>query len=314
MKLFPYSRLLFLCLLIFLSVPETEAAGWLKGKDKNVEDAEPESAEMQFMKANFSPENCTRWQPGRLFVYIPEKLNIMFRPFDPQAADTVSSYRNKPFRFDGIAEETIFGDKYDANLIFESGGLKYRYETGKTYREIADSAYRPLLPGLVPLDEIDKANELLKGRTLYIRTSNWYNAAGEKIAGKKLVPVRVVRVKPGNEVYPHRIFFTGPGGEEASVFTSLSPVSTAGQFISFDRLFRFENPRLRYKNITDEVWEAITEGKVKKGMTKEECRLSLGRPNDATEIPTYGGLKEQWFYQNGTYLFFEEGRLTEFRQ
>lgn len=312
MKLFRYCIFLFWGLLV-LSSRETGAAGWYKAKDKEAEE-ESESAEFRFMKMNFSPENCTRWKPGRLFVYVPEKLNILFRPFNPQAADTVGSYAGKVFRFEGIAEETIFGDKYDANLIFESGGLKYRYETGKTYAQISGPSYVPLMPGMIPLDETEKADSLLAGRILYIRTSNWYNAAGEKIAGMKLVPVRVERVAPGNEVYPERIFFTGPDGTEASVFTSLSPVSMAGQSISFDRLFRFENPRLQYKNITDDVWEAITRGKVKKGMTKEECRLSLGRPNDATEIPTYGGLKEQWFYQSGIYLFFEDGRLTEFRQ
>ena len=49
-------------------------------------------------------------------------------------------------------------------------------------------------------------------------------------------------------------------------------------------------------------------------MTKEECRLSLGRPNEVKRIPTYEGLKEQWFYNTGAYLFFEDGLLTSFRQ
>ena len=51
----------------------------------------------------------------------------------------------------------------------------------------------------------------------------------------------------------------------------------------------------------------------KGGMTKAECKLSLGNPDEVKKIPTYSGLREQWIYNSGAYLFFVDGLLTEYR-
>ena len=48
-------------------------------------------------------------------------------------------------------------------------------------------------------------------------------------------------------------------------------------------------------------------------MTKAECKLSLGNPNEVKKIPTYSGLREQWIYNSGAYLYFVDGLLSEYR-
>ena len=56
-------------------------------------------------------------------------------------------------------------------------------------------------------------------------------------------------------------------------------------------------------------------GQIATYMTKEECRLSIGPPDNLERIPTYNGVREYWYYSNGTYLIFdEEGLLTTFRR
>ena len=44
------------------------------------------------------------------------------------------------------------------------------------------------------------------------------------------------------------------------------------------RVFAFDNPRRRYPEIKDDVWELIIRSRLRDGMTRDECRLALGAP------------------------------------
>lgn len=297
--------------LLFSVVCIDAAAGSRRKKKDNPDDLL--SKEALFMEKNFASQNCAQWKPGDKFVYLSDDLSVVLHPETP-LENPNQSFKNKIFTFDGIVEESILGYKSYINLIFECDGVKYRYETGKSKEEINKTSYKPLLPDLLQVSTLEKAKELLSGKKLYIRTSIWYNDKGYEIEGRKYIPVTITDILPGNNILPIQFVFTDDSGKEGSVFGTLSPDANIGQFISFDRLFTFDNPRDKYKTINDENWIRITLGKVGKGMTKEECRLSLGRPNEVKRIPTYGGLKEQWFYNTGAYLFFEDGLLTDFRQ
>lgn len=212
-----------------------------------------------------------------------------------------------------MIEKSILGQAQYAVLIFDCEGIKYQYRTEKTIKEIKDSNYKPLLPDMVAEEDILKARKMLIGKTLYIKTSIWYDENGLEIGGRKFVPVVIKDILPGDKVLPIKFVFEDNVGNTANVLGTLFPETLATQYTTFDRLFSFDNPRNLYKTISDVNWDLITKSKVMKGMTKDECRLSLGRPNDVRRIPTYGGLKEQWFYNTGSYLFFEDGILTDFR-
>ena len=54
----------------------------------------------------------------------------------------------------------------------------------------------------------------------------------------------------------------------------------------------------------------ISEGKVRIGMTKEMCRESWGEPEDINKTTGSYGTHEQWVYGYGSYLYFENGKLT----
>lgn len=222
------------------------------------------------------------------------------------------SLKGKIFTYIGGTEETVFGDKYYYNLIFECDRKKYRFETGKTKEEISEMNYVPVIPPLIAIDQINIVKQLLENRILYIKTPIWYNDNGEMISGRKLIPVKITDAVPGNTVFPVRINFIDEQGNAGSVYMTLQ-TSSRTQYVTFDKLFSFDNPRVAYKNITDQVWDNITRGKVANGMTKEECQLSLGVPSEIRRIPTYSGLKEQWSYGTGTYLFFSDGVLIDYR-
>ena len=270
------------------------------------------SAEELFIKNNFEEKRCADWAKGRRFIYISDDLSLLLKP-ESNLSLTQGSYKNKIFVFEDIVEESILGQAQYAVLIFDCEGIKYRYKTGKTIKEINNSDYTPLLPDMVAEEDILKARKMLLGKTLYIKTTIWYNENGLEISGNKFVPVVIKDILPGDKILPIKFVFEDNTGKTANILGSLFPETLATQYMTFDRLFSFENPKNQYKTISDANWELITQTKVAKGMTKDECRLSLGLPNDVKRIPTYGGLKEQWLYNTGSYLFFEDGILTDFR-
>ena len=57
---------------------------------------------------------------------------------------------------------------------------------------------------------------------------------------------------------------------------------------------------------TSTHWAQIRQNDVVKGMTEDECLLSLGRPVRTQEQ----GTKIQWIYDSYTYLFFEGGKVV----
>ena len=313
--IFEYSMKLRTCIyiIVLLGVIESFCGEPLfaKRKKDKIEEAKP-SAEELFVKNNFEEKRCAEWTKGRRFIYVSNDLSLLLKP----EQDTVPihvSFKNKIFTFEGMIEKSILGQAQYAVLIFDCEGIKYQYRTEKTIKEIKDSDYKPLLPDMVAEEDVLKARKMLIGKTLYIKTSIWYDENGVEIGGHKFVPVVIKDILPGDKVLPIKFVFEDNVGNTANVLGTLFPETLATQYTTFDRLFSFDNPRNLYKTISDVNWDLITKSKVMKGMTKDECRLSLCRPNDVRRIPTYGGLKEQWFYNTGSYLFFEDGILTDFR-
>ena len=270
-----------------------------------------QSPEDAFIESYFVPQGCDSWRIGKTFYYTDEKLSFVFQAEQPTFPDSVS-LKGKIFTYTGSVEESPFGGEKKVVLLFECEGHRFSYYTDKTRAEIAQMKYTPLIPPFIDLDDLNMARSLLKGRTLYIKTPMWYDREGEAIDGRKLIPVEVIDVLPGNNVLPVEVWFKDDKGNEAGVFMSLL-TSSRSQYITFDRLFSFADPRLQYKEIQDEAWEQITLSRVKKGMTKAECKLSLGNPNEVKKIPTYSGLREQWIYNSGAYLYFVDGLLSEYR-
>lgn len=268
--------------------------------------------EEQVMEKHFAQQGCHTWLPGKRFAYVDDALSPVLRP-EKGALLVDAGLRGKTFTYEGYREENLYGDKALVTLVFRCDSLLYDYATGKTMAEITASGYVPLIPSFVDMDYVGTAGSLFVGKKLYILTNLWYDANGELFAGRKFVPVTVTSVDPGNNVLPLALAFTDERGVTGRVFMSVKS-SAHTQMLTFDRLFSYGNPRDAHKEITDDVWTAITHARLLKGMTKEECKLAIGLPAEVRKIPTYSGLKEQWIYNTGAYLLFSDGVLDSFRQ
>lgn len=63
----------------------------------------------------------------------------------------------------------------------------------------------------------------------------------------------------------------------------------------------------RYGKVNGQL---IIEGRVKLGFTKKMCEESWGIPSDINKTTGSWGVHEQWVYDSGNYLYFENGKLT----
>ena len=270
------------------------------------------TAEEAVMDNNFVEHGCHTWLTGKTFTSVDSRLSPVLRPEDNDVSDEVDMM-GKNFVYCGFREDNIYGNKDVVYLLFDCEGSKYSYYTGKSMQEIETTNYQPLIPSLVDMDVVAMARSLFVGKTLYIKSNRWYNPQGELMQGRQLVSVRVTGVEPGNNVLPLAISYVDERDVQAQVYITTKS-SSQTQMLTFDRLFSYDDPRLQHPDISDEVWKAITEARLMQGMTKVECRLAIGTPSEVKKIPTYSGLKEQWLYNSGAYLFFSDGVLEEFRQ
>lgn len=103
-----------------------------------------------------------------------------------------------------------------------------------------------------------------------------------------------------------------PSGEEA--YLHMNYTSDTHDSRNFATLFFMNDPKTKYPQISEENWAMIQKGKVSLGMTKEECKLSVGNPDELNAGHSQSQTMDVWQYSDGTYLVFTDGLLTRFRQ
>lgn len=250
------------------------------------------------------PQQFSAWRNGKRLYVSSNDIRLVLRP-------AVDSLKGSTFVYEGMETLREIDNTDEMVLLFASDGTTYRYETGKTLDELNRLKADYIVPFLTDVDYVAHVDSMLRGRKLYLRTSVWRHPNGEIDNGLRYVPVVVTGVTPGDAVYPFYVAFDYEG-RKSGVFMS-SPTSSVRN-MTFDKLFSFSDIRDSHKQISDEVWQLVTQGKVKSGMTKEECSLALGAPQSVDRMASYAGLVERWVYDNGVYLIFSDGVLERFRQ
>lgn len=253
--------------------------------------------------AGLTPEPVASWTPGKVFIATEGKISFALSPID--IADRIMP--GDTLRYAATRAVPSMTDVDDSMLLFvTSRGDTLNYRVREPAAELASRASLEI-PFTIEGSIVDKAQALLAGNDYYITTPVWFNENGDNITGRKLVKVHVDRVRPGNSHYPLLVEFTAGDGTASRVYMSVGTGRRATR--NFDTLFSLTDPRLRYKEVKDDVWECITRGTVKLDMTREECRLSIGNPRDVIR----GHYLERWAYDNGLVLIFDDGYLRDMR-
>lgn len=259
------------------------------------------SAEDELM-APVSYENLQQWRRGKPFRPVLERASMLF-PLSGEPLGFRTLY------FEGVDSALLPDGHQRLTLLFrDSVGNRFDYEhQGENTRGLNSAS----VPMLVDMDVVNRADSLLRGRSLWPRNAVWLDpTALTPVKAQRFVEVNADSVVAGNEYFPCRLLFTDATGRRGCVLFDPSPSSSR----SFSSQFFISNPRDRYRQITDERWAEVCAGRISAGMTKEEARLSLGAPRNVVTEPDYSKLIELWSYSDGVLLRFEDGILVSFRK
>ena len=251
------------------------------------------------------------WHQGMEFVYMNESLNMLLVPEEAGGLQDTLSYRGSVWTFDAIvSEEDWMGQQTMALRFLSPSGKAFRYSTNRLMTQASDTAYIPAISGLYPKHVIEKVNEKLCARTLYILINDDRISDGDSLRFEKFVPVVVDSVTYGTELAPLEVRYTYADGRKAFLRTSLPGARENATSTVITRFLSTTDPYLNYPNISRETWSLIQHNDVEIDMTREECRLSLGKPQKYETFNTRSGLIERWFYTGGRVYEFWDGRLT----
>ena len=269
------------------------------------------SPEEKFMEQVVSmPLKC--WERGKRFIASDDKALLIIVPQQGISPVGPDSIKGQVLEFVGIESKINAAGNFTVTVLFADGRYLYAYDTAKEFQNAMEEVRSDHIPMLIDEEMVNQAKHLLTGNSFWTRSNLWYDEEGNRIDGKKFVEVEVTDVKPGNMIFPLLLEIKGPGDEKAFMFMNYGTDNNESR--SFQNLFSLTDIRKNYPNIEPDVWQYICEGKVKIGMTKDECRLALGNPADVNSGHDYSQTLDIWAYENGRVLWFEDGKLIRLRQ
>lgn len=252
------------------------------------------------------------WEEGHKFLATDDKAILIFESHYIPYSFSDLHLEGDTLSFSGIESRIDAAGNITVSVDFVDSQYKYPYNTGKTFDAAMSNFLSSQIPMLIDLEMVEKAKEKLVGHKLWTRTFLWYDESGERINGKKFVPVTIIDVLPGNMVFPFKLKINDENGLTAYMYMNagISPTDSR----AFPVLFSMTDIRKNYPSVSDKNWELICGGDVAVGMTKEECKLALGNPKDVSAGHDYSQTLDIWSYENGTVLWFEDGLLSRFRK
>lgn len=264
--------------------------------------ASPEAASKQTERSAFMQKfqflGPCDYYPGMRFMVAPDAEQVgLGEKGVGQRYGTADRLRGKEITLDSIQGK---------NLFFHSDSTAYGFMVSGD----CAAARPPCITGLISLDAIDQAKAALEGKTIWCQAETWYQDGSRRYpAPKRFCPVRVERIGIGTSKEPLKIVFSYSGKEYYQTVWVTETSRCFGIFgASFDDVFSMSDPKLKYPKIPAKNWAAIQESKVLVGMTKAECELSWGKPDDINTTIVGSSRHEQWVY-SGSYLYLQNGIL-----
>lgn len=266
------------------------------------------SPEEKLMDGLLAPK-LSEWKKGKRFLVSDNRASLVFDPYS--VGTDQEELGGKIIEYEGVTLKTTPGGADEAVIAFKNGAGTLQYSTGKSPDDAGVSISSMDVPMLIDLEFVAKVRDLLVGRKVWTRSQLWYDRSENKIDGRKFVPVEIVDVTPGTMVFPLKVDIMDENRNPAMMYMN---AGTSGiESRTFRNLFSLTDPKDRYPDIHQDVWQLIQRGKVRLGMTKDECKLALGNPSDVNSGHDWSSTIDFWQYPNGSYLRFQDGLLVSFR-
>ena len=293
----------------FTGVESTPRIGTAELKRQNASDA---TAERLYV-ADVATERLDSWKQGKAFMVEDRKASLNFN----SGGRNVELEPGDVIEFES-AETAVSPTGEATDLVFRKRGGSDRlvYRVNAPIEELKRRDVTEI-PFTVELDVAERLRSRLVGNTYYIMTPRWLDTELKNATRLKYIPVRIVNVVAGNSDFPVRVVFEPLDNAlkdqgNFSVYMSVGNGRRATR--NFEHLFALNDPREKYAQIDDNVWRAIVEGRLVKGMSRDYVRLSIGSPKDVIRGHDYSSTYERWEYDGGVYLIFRDGVLEEFRR
>ncbi len=255
-------------------------------------------------------DSVAAWKSGKRFYVTDDRSILLFNNSSQYNTDSIH-LKGKYLTYFGYSNAATLDNRQVVALNFSDGVNQYSYTTNKGIDELGATFE---IPFFVEEDLVKRTAHKLVGKEVYIKTAIWYKPTDEQVTvGRQFIKVRIDSVAPGNKVLPLKILFTALDSREQAAIL-MSTGNSAIHSRDFDSLFSWKDLHLNYPSISNEHWSLIINGQVVESMTKEECRLAKGAPKSISSLPDQTGVKEYWYYDGGSYLFFVDGLLRQFRK
>ena len=269
------------------------------------------SPEQKFAE-NIIGSPLSAWEIGRPFTAMTDRTLYLFDPVGVAPNGAEEPIKGKTLTYVGLDSHINPDLREECVILFSDGIRTYRYRTGKTTQAALKEIDSSRLPLMADAELIEQWKEKLSGMTLWTKSNLWYNAAGERKPGFKFAKVKVADVEASSGDFPINVRIIGPDGVDG--YMHMDYKADIHDSRNFAAIFFLSDPKERYPNVTDEHWRLIQQGRVGEGMTKEECKLSIGNPDEVRSGHNRSQTMDIWQYSDGTYLMFTDGLLTNFRQ
>lgn len=269
------------------------------------------SPEQRFMD-QIQPFPLKEWDMGKQFVASDNKALFVIVPQGGILPVAPDSIKGKELSFSGVESKINAAGDLTLSILFTDNIYIYAYDTGKEFDDAMENITSDRIPMLIDLDMVENARALLLNQKFWTKSNLWYDNHDTRIDGKKYVEVEITNVEPGNMVFPLKVEFKDRNNRIAYMFMNLGNADNESR--SFHNLFSMSDIKKNYPSIDAQTWDLICQSQVKEGMTKEECKLALGNPNDINSGHDYSQTLDIWRYDNGKVLWFEDGRLVKIRQ
>lgn len=161
------------------------------------------------------------------------------------------------------------------------------------------------LPYLIYLPEIDSFKENYLNKNVYTKFLSH---------DKQYQKVKITKVGAGSDRAPIRVVFESINGNQDYKDVCTCGSNLSSSFIElnyFENWFTSEDPRISFIG-NDEIWDLITLGKIKLGMTEAELILSWGPPKTINETVVSGRASKQYVYYD-QYVYVDNGIVSSFQ-
>lgn len=298
------------CILLcgcFTGIESTKKIQLTKEEQRALETA----PEMTFMN-QVEAQPLGKWSQGKRFVPSATRAYYLFdRNSLLDAGIDTAGFSKRILEYAGYGTESNPDGSSRVVLKFLNNGKTILYPCNAGAETAAEKIVSDDVPMLIDLDMVDTANRLLKGKTLWTRSPLWYDADDHRHEGVKFIPVTIDSVTTGNFVFPLKVAATTTDGQHIFFYMNFGYAPSESR--SFNNLFYLSDIKDKYPGINRQTWKLIQEGKLKAGMTKEECRLSIGNPSDTDSGHNWSQTLDIWKYPNGKFLRFADGVLVDYR-